>query len=446
MPVQAPAKNGATNGANVLSVADAERRAVELLGPDEADDDEDVELESVSPEEPAPAAAQAGGPAEPGAAHAPAAQAPAARESARQFPPAGQPAGPGEAPAIAADPWTEVEDVQYVDEDTGETYVVRAPKTYAAKVKGGYARRSLMDRKLGAYSRNREWLDPLAEDGRLDRLSPYLQRLFQDGDMQNAMVEAFTRRDAGRPLRFADDVAAEAAAAGAAARAPQVQAPPQATGGDIEARLAAIQRENGYDDYTMEVVRNSLGAVTNQYQEQINAMRSQFEPFIAAQQQQTQQAQERQRQAAWINQQALAARAELAARWPDTYGGNPPAETWNRVENYARRAGLLDRYGMQPLTFVEAHNAMMRDDSTSYTAAPSTAAATIANIDRQARELANRAAQQTGGVVVNAGNAASTPAPKRKVQVPRFATDPRTGKQRPLTPIEIADFQRKQAG
>ncbi|GAC1428976.1 MAG: hypothetical protein NVSMB5_23580 [Candidatus Velthaea sp.] len=413
-----PSVNG-KGKAPALSVADAERQALALLGPDpDEEEGEELELVEAPEEEEAPPPAD-----EPPAA-------PASDE-----PPADEPPAP--AVDAAPDLWAETADVEYTDEDTGEKYVVRAPKSYAEKVKGGYARRSMMDRKLGAYQRNREWLDPLAEDGRLDRLSPYLQQIFADNDIQNAMVEVFARRQSGKPLKFSDDAIAQAADAGRGTPAPAAAAP-----ATMEAELARIQRENGYDEYTMEVVRNSFAPMQAAITQQLATMQSQYQPFIEQQRaQQTQQA-EGQRRQQWMQQQAAQTRTELISRWPEVYekGGN---DVWDRVEKYARDAGLLDRYGMQPLTFVEAHQRMTRDESQNR--APS-AAATVAQIDATARRLASQAAQQTGNVVVNSGAPQSQPPVKKKVEIPRFIVDKRSGVKRPLTPLEVAEYARRQTG
>ncbi|GAC1504277.1 MAG: hypothetical protein NVS1B14_10050 [Vulcanimicrobiaceae bacterium] len=414
-----------------MSVAEAERQALALLGPD-PDDEEGEELELVDAPEPATD-------------DEPPADTPDQPD---------QPDKPDEQPPVvdaAPDIWAETADVEYTDEDTGEKYMVRAPKSYADKVKGGYARRSIMDRKLGAYQRNREWLDPLAEDGRLDKLSPYLQQIFSDNDIQNAMVEVFARRQSGKPLKFSDDAIAQAAAAGAAAP-PQPAAPQQV---NVEAELQRIQRENGYDEYTMEVVRNSFAPMQAAITAQMRGMQEQYQPFIEAQRTQQAQAAEGQRRQQWMQQQAAQTRSELISRWPEVYekGGN---DVWDRVEKYARDAGLLDRYGMQPLTFVEAHQRMTRDETQNR--APS-AAATVAQIDAQARRLASQAAQQAGGVSVNSGAPQSQP-PATTTRAPSVSTEAvrpsasqssrhieqGSGAKRPLTPLEIAEYTRRQSG
>ncbi|GAC1416009.1 MAG: hypothetical protein NVSMB64_26240 [Candidatus Velthaea sp.] len=419
MPVPKTVAPSNGNGkAPAMSVAEAERQALALLGPD-PDDEEGEELELVDAPEPATD-------------DEPPADTPDQPD---------QPDKPDEQPPVvdaAPDIWAETADVEYTDEDTGEKYMVRAPKSYADKVKGGYARRSIMDRKLGAYQRNREWLDPLAEDGRLDKLSPYLQQIFSDNDIQNAMVEVFARRQSGKPLKFSDDAIAQAAAAGAAA--PTQPAAPQQV--NVEAELQRIQRENGYDEYTMEVVRNSFAPMQAAITAQMRGMQEQYQPFIEAQRTQQAQAAEGQRRQQWMQQQAAQTRSELISRWPEVYekGGN---DVWDRVEKYARDAGLLDRYGMQPLTFVEAHQRMTRDETQNR--APS-AAATVAQIDAQARRLASQAAQQAGGVIVNSGAPQSQPPAKKKVEIPRFIIDKRSGAKRPLTPLEIAEYTRRQSG
>lgn len=432
MPVPVAQNEAPTKHA--MSVAEAERQAVDLLGPDPDEEDDDdgalLELEEGA-EDSAETGAElaAGKPVEPAAA--------AAAPAASAAPAGAQPDLP------AVDPWADTEDVEYTDEDSGEKFVVRAPKSYAQKVKGGYARRSLMDRKLGAYQRNREWLDPLAEDGRLDKLSPYLQSIFNDKDVQDVVVEAFARRNSGRTMKFADEAQREAAAAGAAtAPAPITQADRGANAG-FEQELARIQKEKNYDDYTMEVVRESMQPLQAAMNARFEAMQAQYTPYIEAQRSAQAQQQQATQRNQYLQGQLVQSRAELEARWPDLYTGANAAMNLDRVDKYAQRAGLIDRYGVQPLTFVEAHQRMMRDDGA--TSAPSTAAATVADIDRQARQIANAAAAQTGGVVVNAGASQATPAPKKKIGIPRFVVDKRSGKQRPLSPLEIADFQKRQS-
>ena len=119
-------------------------------------------------------------------------------------PPPDAPAAPvitTPAPAVQpVDEWAEYDEIPYEDADTGETYVVRAPKKYSGKVKDGYARRSVMDRNARYLSAARPVLEPLVASGEFYRIQPLLEQALNDPEYAQAIGELYRRRLSGEPL------------------------------------------------------------------------------------------------------------------------------------------------------------------------------------------------------------------------------------------------------
>lgn len=427
-----------------MSVAAAEAATVAALdaaGPDpaldEVDDGEEVVLQSVETAPAAGAAATLDAPAQRGAdqpaapadqpAPAPAAVAPSAAQAAPVA-------------AAAVDLWSDTEDVEYEDADTGEKFVVRAPKTYAEKVKQGYIRRTYADRRLSSFGQNKAWITPLIENGSFDRLAPHLKQIFADNELQAGMAELLNRKAAGLPLRFADQAAAEAAAAGAAAAAP---AAAPATFFDEAAERNRLKAQ-GYDDYTINAIVDSVKPITDTFGQRFTALDTEVRTMREATQRQQQSAQTHQQQEAQRRFIGNTARQQLMTWYPEELNDQTPPDTWNQIEAYARNSGMLDQMGFSVGAFTTAY-ARMRDTGMvrigSRTLAPSAAVDAVAAADAAARAAAAGAANGVAAANAPARGVGAAAAPTRvEVKVPRFRKDAHTGRNVPLTPTEQAQW------
>jgi hypothetical protein len=420
------------------SINDATARAAALMTPEGAGEiEEDEGLEPVVERTEPPAAAVVAAPGEPVQAAITAPKPAAASVEAQPDAPPVAAVPVVATPVVAADPWAETEDIEYEDADTGEKFTVRAPKTYAERVKGGYQRRSLMDRKLMGLGKNRAWLEPLLERGELDTLAPYITAAQSDPALGEAFAKILTRKQLGLPLLEAAQ--AEAAAAGAAAAAPQPAAPAPAAFDADKFRASLVAK--GYDDYTAQAMAEGMSEVAGpilQAASEAQRQAAEAKQYYSTFQDQQKSAQDAQARAQQI---AIASRDALLQHFPDTLSVRTPPETFQRIHQYAESSGLIQRYGLSPLTYVEAYRAMQSTMGAFGTTAPSPAAAALAQADRveaQGKALAAQAAQGvTRATAPGSASPVITPQPAKRKQIPRYRVAA-NGQKIPLNPTEVA--------
>ncbi len=413
-------------------VAEAESQ----LGPDDSStddafvDDVDTGLEGgdqlpAGETPPQPAAESKPTPAAAAQPAAPKGPAPAA--DAQPAPP---PVAAAAAPAVAADPWAEYEEVTYEDADTGEKFQVRAPKTYAQKVKDGYLRRSDYSRKTSYMNRHRDTIEPLVANGQFEGIAPLIRDAIADQSLANDLVTVYNRRRMGMP---AFDTPAAAAAAGAVQSAAQGTPPTQQEARDL---LADLKADADVDDYTKGHLLKYLAPLAEKNarleQEVTGWKQQQTDAQRRIQQQQTEVQQRLQ-----VEDQATRAIQQL---YPTEFNEQTPREKYQQIVNYAHNAGMFRQYGYNPGTFVLAYQAMNNPMGVPGGAVPSTAAAamatTLEDAKRQGDALAAQAAAQTAAAT-SLGGAAPQAAAPRKREVPRFRDDPRNpGKKIPLSTRE----------
>jgi hypothetical protein len=374
---------------------------------------------------------------------------PPARPAAAAAQPAGVAAQPaaGAAAAQPEDLWNEYDEIEYADDDTGEKYTVRAPKKYADKVKNGYARRSIMDRNSRYFRQYQPWLEPIIADGSFERIAPLIQTALRDRELADAITEVYTRRTQGRPLLdAAAPPAAVSAPAAAAAAAP-------AAGQETVDILSAIDRIEDVDDYTREALKKGLAPV----QEILNrraALDAQNQR--TAEQQRTQQQQAEDRRRAQVSF-GIAARNELKRVFPNEFTDATPPERYTAVLEYAGRANMFETYGWSPATIVLAKMAMSNplglegigQPPAPTTAAPSTAAQTLDEVQRNGERLAAQAAAGVARTTATTGATAATPPaseerPAKRARIPRWVSDGRGGR-RPLSATEVAKYMQNAA-
>ncbi len=349
---------------------------------------------------------------------------------------------PAQETQTAPDIWAETEELTYTDGDTGESYVVRAPKSYADKVKNGYARRSIMDRNSGYLSKHRQWLEPIISNKQMDDIAPVIQRSLEDREFAEYVAQAYERRRLGLPLVAAQQQAIAQSQAPAAA-------PAQTPQGVAELRQQVLARlsPDEVDDYSRDTILKAfepmLEVLARQQERENTFERQQRE------QQERQQAAERQRQ----QNIALGQRTRnlLMETFPDDFNDKTPRERFLEVMNYAQSSGMLDRYGRAPSTFVLAAQALRNPMGLAGIGRPqagSVAAQTIADIRRSGEALAGAAAQGVAAATATQtpGGAVDPPKPKQQ-RVPRYVKDPRApGGKRALTAKEVGEYLAKNPG
>ena len=351
---------------------------------------------------------------------------------------------PAAAPSIEqplapeADPWAETTDVEYTDGDTGEKYTVRAPKSYADKIKNGYARRSIMDRNSGYLSKHKGWIEPLIENKQFDDVAPVIQRAIIDPDFADYIASAYMRRMNGLPL----NIEQRAALASAADAAPAVAAKSNRGSASPESMLAALDNDDTIDDYTKGALRKALAPFADAYastQSQLADAQAYTQRQYQNEQSQAQQAElyDRQRRTGEQGRQAL------MRVLPDEYNETTPREKWMQVMEYISSSNMFAQYGEGPSTFVLAAQAIRSPLGLSGIGRPamvasSPAAQTIAEVRAQGERLA---ATATSGVArstaARAPGGVDTPAPVKKATPPRYVKTANGGK-RPASPREIA--------
>jgi len=324
--------------------------------------------------------------------------APAAPEpGAPLAPSAAESAGTAGAEAAAAaitDAWADYEDVEYDDGDTGEKFIVRAPKTYAAKVKNGYARRSVMDRATG-YAREAEpVLTQLIRDGQIRQFLPLIQRALADPAYGEYVVEGYNRAQRGQPL--VQQARQEAAAAGAA------QAPPpplDPTGYGLDA-----------DPYLAQVIQP--------LSERLDSTARRIERYEQMEQQRQEEFTRAEQQRSFTAAQVQAGHLDLTARYPTEFSGDPVRDekALSPVFRYAREAGYVDAYGIRAGIVMAAERLRgAREESAS------PAATQIARVEAEAMQLARDQARESARAVSSSGTpAAAVPkAPPRPLTTRR---------------------------
>jgi len=397
-------------------------------------------------------------PAAPGQPPAPAAP---ARPSADTQPPpptpaaAAPPAGsPPAATAPAADPFAEYEEIEYDDPDVGEKYMVRAPKSYADKVRNGYARRSIMDRNIGWLGKHRQTIEPLVTNRQFEDVMPIIQRGMGDQEFANYIAAAYMRRINGLPLDVATYQAPPVAQNGQAPAPAPALAPGTRTPGesapagalDSASVLSAIDAIPDVDDYTKSAVKAALSPIATAFSQLASTVAQQRQTYDQ-QQQQVQQAERQRQQRAQLG---LAYRRALQQTFPDEFTEQTPSDRYLAVLNYAQTSGIFRTYGESPAAIVIARQAMSNPLGLAGIGRPvagSVAARTAADVLAEGQALAAAAANGVAAhTTVGAPSGQDNPPPARKLQVPRFVKDKRTGKVRPLSPREIAQWGERHPG
>ena len=336
-------------------------------------------------------------------------------------PPAEAPVPQAAAPEAPPDPWADYDELEIDDDDVGEKYKIRAPKSVAAKVKNGYARKSAMSRATGYLSKYKTLLEPLITSGRFDTVAQIIElgeRPDAVGEnFRNAMYEAYYRATMGRPLTFADQVAA----AQAAAPQPVAQPTPQDDPNDPLGLKALVQ-------------------------EAVAPVAKDAASFKAWQENQEKQAQMR----AWYDNTRIQASnqtyRDFSQMFPDQFSGNEQQDWPNmqRVFNYAKNAGWFEREGadknpaLMPVAMLKAKLDMDRDTTQAIAAPPPSAALSAA----QAAEAADRTAREAAAAVAasQGGGGTATPA----ARVPKREKPPLKDKNgKPLSLTQIAAYYKE---
>jgi hypothetical protein len=315
------------------------------------------------------------------------------------------------APAPAAQAADDYEDVSYTDDDTGDTFVVRAPKAVAKRVQQGYARRSAMHRSGTFLGEARPVLEPLINDGRMRQILPLIQRATQDEEFGNFVIEAYNRRVTGMPLR-------EAQAPVAAAPAPAPAAPA------YDAALALDPNEDPY-------LAQTLGRVLTPLQQQIAAMAADREVERKAQAEREQRELAQRRIQEQSNATVAGMHRELAQMYPNEWTGDVVRDDQliRRTLAYANRSGLLQRWGASVPTLVLAYE-QLRDERLAAAGSPAVAA-----IQDAERSAAQRVA--ASNATTPAGAARVTTAPAKKA-MPKLPPTRQNGQQ-----TDIKEFMRQ---
>lgn len=397
-------------------------------------DTDDDEVEAPGGQPPAVAAAPAGQPAAP------------ARPT-----PAGQPAAPAAAtpggtaaaviapPAGATDPWADTEDITYTDDDTGQTYQVRVPKTSADAVRNGYERRSMLNRKINFLGAHRAWIEPLVTNKQLDQMRPFIERGLSDREFGEEVAKMYQRRTLGLPMIPEGPAGSAAAVALGGPAAPA--GPAGQPNADVQQILAQIDARTDLEDYT----KDALKALATPLVGVISNLQSKLDSF------QTEAQTERQQQADRVKTQqtndanerrlGFEMRTALQTYFPTQFTDRTPANDYVRVLNYAQEAGLFQQYGRNPGTVILAYQQL-----TSPTGGlqGSPGARSVAEIRSAAEQAAAGAAATIAGTVAPGGpSGAAAAAAPRVDKVPRYVVDPRTKKKRPLTAMEVSRYMEK---
>lgn len=337
---------------------------------------------------------------------------------------------PQAAAVVTPDPWAEYEEIQHEDSDTGESYTVRAPKSYAAKVKNGYARRTIMDRQASYLGPHRQWLEPIATSGQLDGVAPIIQQAIQDKEYAEAVVQALNRRRMGLPMweqqQVSPPVVTPAPGSVPVASATPLQAP------DL---LAHIDADPELDDWTKARFKASLAPFAQAFQ-QFNEVRSSF----TQQQQQWQQQQQQQRETTERNDRARREGDAAAQAMMRQFPGRTQDE-YQRAWTYGQQSGLFQQYGVNGATAILAYQGYsnpMGLTGLGREPIPSTAANTLAQAAAQGQRLAAAAAATVATATTVTGAGAPTDDPNAKQRLVRYRTGA-DGKKRPVKASDLAN-------
>jgi len=309
------------------------------------------------------------------------------------------------APQQAAVTPDDYEDVAYTDDDTGETFTVRAPKAVAARVKQGYVRRSMMHRNATFMGEARPVLEPLIQSGQLREILPLIQRAMQDPEYAQFVVEAYNRRVSGMPLTPQQQQAADVAQAAAAVT--QQETPPN----------LGLEDDPFMAQYLSPIERRLA---------EIDARTQAFETQQQQQREYEQQQRAQQQQSAQV---VGMAHNELVRNYPQEWTGDVAKDDQliRRTIKYAHDSGLIQAYGATVPTLLLAYG-QLRAERAAAVESP----AALATVERDAaRSVAADAARSVTG-----GAPTTTATPPRKA-VPALppTRDPKTGR-----PTDIKDF------
>ena len=332
---------------------------------------------------PSSAAPPAASPASAAVATPPAAAAAGATEA-----PAAAATGVAAAETVAAAIADELVDFEFEDPDLGTKFTLKAPKQYVDVAKRGYGRRTTYDKAV-SYLKNAEpILKSMIEDGRIQRLMPFLQRAVDDPEFAQAVSDVYQRRVNNQPMLEA------------AVR--EIQAtPPTGT--------VAAEPPNPFLDPEVAELRARTEA---------------NERWISEQREQTQRSQQTQAQrdaAQRRNNELLAAghrdlanaypgifRPELGERDPAFVAAMDYARQAEYTTNYDLRAALV--FGGQGWRQIEAERAA----ATGSTAASALAAVDTRLVEAASREARNAASTVSGGAVATSALAPPPPKPTTK--------------------------------
>lgn len=219
--------------------------------------------------------------------------------------------------------WDDYEEIDYDDPEAGQTYKVYATKDQAAAVKGGYARRSIMDRHATYLGQAREVLEPLITDGRIQQVLPLLRAAMEDPEYGQFVVDAFNRRQQGLPL-----TPAQAAAVAAA---------------------PAVAASNDGADYEDPFLKHAIDPLRSELDEIKGIVKSQAQ----REQEANEQAQMNARAQQEINQMLATTHRDLHTHYPDAFQGKWDAdkELIGKIYQYANQAGYFQTYGYTPAAF-----------------------------------------------------------------------------------------------
>jgi hypothetical protein len=284
------------------------------------------------------------------------------------------PKEPIEPQPVAFDPWADVEDVEYEDADTGEHFVVRAPKSYASKVKDGYARRSVMDRNSRYLAQAKPILEPLITSGQFSSIQPLLDRALHDPEFAETVGDLYQRRLRGEPLTQTQEK-------------------------QLNQGLVAVQQEAEASPELEEAYNDPyVRAIGSLVDKAIMAKLSPFQEELSRTRQYEEQRQRQEQQERLADQEARRVKTEILSEmkslYPAEFGGSDSDASVRigRLFNYAVQSGYIQDYN--PNTVKLGIRLAYRELGA--TASPSTAAAvmTAEQVERDARA---RAAQLVGG-------------------------------------------------
>ena len=281
------------------------------------------------------------------------------------------------------DPWAEFDEIEYEDSDTGEKFPVRAQKSYAQKVKDGYARRSVMDRNARYLAGAKQTLEPLITSGEFYKIQPMLDMALHDPTLASAMGELYARHITGQPITFSDAVAQAS---------PQQRQEAQqhvAAGTDLDSIQDPLVRQ------VVEGLDNRMAARLAPYQEELNRTRG----LAEAQEQARRNEAFARNQAARTYNEAL---TELRTVYPTDFNG---AETDHQkisaLWQYANSAGYIGQPGPQgydPMQIRLGLRLAYRERMATSIPSPAVQALSAAQVEQNARaQAANQVAGRTGG-------------------------------------------------